>query len=419
MLVLALTLLGALVAYARMPAYLSHPNFYAEDGTFTLLALSHPLAMLRFRQNGWYTLGSSILYDLATLLNQALFHGRLTQLSVSVALVSYLFWGFIAAFPLWLFSRRAPLRWGLLLWLTTVLFPMPWAPAMFLGSLCNAKFAFGYLAALICFYGLLHSPTDRRQIPVALGTVFCALSCPYAYLFAFALIIRLGVRRISLLILLSSVPQALALREALRPMPGITEGLPTLSALAENLTARLFGFPFLYPIYSSLNLWLAVLFSVLITSFILWASPATLRKPVATLLAILCAEVLLFAYQRPQYVNVAQNFAWVGYNTQYFLPLNLTIFAIFTFVLFQHTRPAVRLGLVPITIITLSILLIFLLQDGLPNRATWFDATPTLERALSDACEARTPDQTSVLFRALPEPRRRVRVPTNLACLSK
>jgi hypothetical protein len=182
---LALFLIASFIAYKRYPTYLTTPNFYAEDGSVFAANIVHKgfWSALVTPFNGYFIFGIYLLEGTAFLANGLTGGGDLLNLPVSLAIVSYTFWGLLATFPLMLFWNDIKNKvWLFLVGILLALTPLPSFNYAILGTVGNYKFAFVYIAFLLLVKRLRVKQYTPWIHLLDAGLVICTLTNATVYL---------------------------------------------------------------------------------------------------------------------------------------------------------------------------------------------------------------------------------------------
>jgi hypothetical protein len=179
--------IASLVCALRNPSALWHPVLYAEDGTaYVTQVYSLGVWRAAFNAKDEYLVFGKVLFaGVAIQINQVLFGNDVTQLPVIIAVLSFLFFGFVLSLPLLLFAQQfSKGQLGCLL-LMGLLLPLNNTEYEVTGRILNIGFLMSYAAFVLIAYRT--SPQARSIgrwiLLVDVGIYLCASTNPVVNLF--------------------------------------------------------------------------------------------------------------------------------------------------------------------------------------------------------------------------------------------
>lgn len=113
-----------LIFFIRNPDPFINPVFYAEDGSSYVASILNRgfwFALFHARPD-YYVFGNVILTEVALIINYVIYPGSILHLPQNIALISYLFYGFVATLPILLFTDKIKISYLIALALITSFF---------------------------------------------------------------------------------------------------------------------------------------------------------------------------------------------------------------------------------------------------------------------------------------------------------
>jgi hypothetical protein len=311
----------AVLAYFRYPTYLQQPNFYAEDGSvFAANILNHGFLHALFTMfTGYLVVGIYLLEGVGFLINHLFLGGSTTTLPTALGITSYIFWGFLCTLPILLFWNTVKHRaWLVVLAVTLSLLPLPGSNYAILGTIGNYKFAFLFIAFLLCIKRA--QVLKNRAAIYAIDALFviCALTNASAYLLVPVIAlsylpkqkqsVRLCIRRVvrdrtflsfvGACILLVSQLIYIVLQGGISKMPGYLDQAYQWPKTVEVIIHRTILFPFDFVFMKHLNDIAVVLGAAILVYTLYHFAQRTERHTVSIGLYAILSSTILFVSQR-------------------------------------------------------------------------------------------------------------------------
>ncbi len=360
---LLVAMAAAVLFYYRFPNALSHPNFYAEDGTVLTKNLLHYgiwRAML-ITFNGYFISGMYLLAELGRGLNIILYGGQLADLPKAYALVSYGFLGFTAALPIILLRPYLKLAWRLLLALAIIYVPLTTYDYAIIGIIGNFKFLFVPIAFMLLLYRLKLPRQSRIIILIDLALLICGYTNVTVYLLLPSLLLADGLRPrqlkdlrgvlrrdnialwsalgLGLLLLIQLIVVKI---NGIPAIPGYLDYPFTAQPLLEIEVARSYLYPLVYWWYPSLTDTTAVSLLVCIAA-LMWRFGRREHRWIYGIgLLIIAAATSLFVLNRPGVTALFKHYMASGPD-QFFFGQNI-IFLILLALLFGDALRRLSIG---------------------------------------------------------------------------
>ncbi len=183
---LGLVALATAILIWRYPNNVTHPNFYAEDGSVFLQNILNKgwVAGSTTPFNGYSVIGIYILCALGWVINLVVGGMGLITLSTAFALAAIVFLATVICLPYILFSNTFGKLKILMVVLVSTLMPLPTSPQTVIGTIGNQKWTFLYLAFLFALYRVIHYKKIRlyRLIIIDIVLLICAYTNSAVYL---------------------------------------------------------------------------------------------------------------------------------------------------------------------------------------------------------------------------------------------
>ncbi len=276
-----------LIFFFRNPDPFINPVFYTEDGrdyVGRILSQGFWSALFHARPD-YFVFGNILLTEIALLVNNLFYSSGILYLPQTIAIVSYLFYAFVATLPILLFADRIKTSYLIALALISTFFPLHSSDFEVLGRISNVGYAFIYIAFLLIAYRLFCVSNFRLTIAVDLLILICASTNPVVYLIFPVIYIpylkRYFIDRVPLNHILKNYSFLSALVIGTIVLLQIGTIMTTGSGLnsmdvpfdfsnaIEMLIARSMLYPVIYSIYSRMNdLLVILLFAIIIIGFI-------------------------------------------------------------------------------------------------------------------------------------------------------
>ncbi|NTU72761.1 hypothetical protein HGB07_01130 [Candidatus Roizmanbacteria bacterium] len=176
---LLLVLMGSIFFYVRYQYAYNNANFFAEDGVvfFRNITIHGALDAMFTLFNGYLVTGQYVLTGIAIVLN-SIFGRGLETMPKAMAVVSYVFLGFISSLPFLLFRKKLgyllATMTAILLWVV----PLGGYDYTVIGTICNLKFSFFFIAALLIIYRNQKDLVDKKWqfIIIDLTLLLCVIT---------------------------------------------------------------------------------------------------------------------------------------------------------------------------------------------------------------------------------------------------
>ncbi len=335
--------LASLVLYWRFPNNFLYPNFYAEDGSiFTRNILEQGFwgaFMTTF--NGYYVWGLYLLEGLGFSLNAWWHQAQLVELPRSLAVVSYGFFGLVAALPMVLLRSYLRWWWRIIVSLGVVFVPLMGSDYAVLGTIGNLKFLFVPLAVMLLLYRLRLPRSARRIVLVDMLVGLCAYTNATVYLLLPILLLADGLRPRQLwhwrqtlrrgnMALWSALGLGVVLcyqlyivaTQGIPATPGYLDTPLQPAALIEVMVARSYLFPFTFWDYRALSDGVAVAGLGLLMGLIWrYGQRAHYGAYVLTFLSV-AGMTGLFVWTRPGVTGLFNHYSTAGPD-QFFYGQNM------------------------------------------------------------------------------------------------
>jgi len=281
--------IASYLVYLRFTLNFTSPNFYAEDGSIFInnLVNKGALGSLLTTFNGYFVWGIYILGKISLLIDRIIFSGQFIDIPKSIALTSYVFFGFIATLPIILFRKFLKPFTLFVIVILSIFVPLTGMDYAIIGTIGNTKFAFTYLAFLLLAYRHLVDEKTKGYFFADIGLLICAYTSATVYLMIpFALLRYLpkfdfrnikesvsGLFKnrsfISLcLLILLLLPQVIiVLTNGTPSLPGYLDSPFNFNRAIEIFVSRSYLYSILFPLNKHLNDVLAII--ILLAVFIM------------------------------------------------------------------------------------------------------------------------------------------------------
>jgi len=279
-----------LIFFFRNPDPFINPVFYTEDGrdyVGRILSQGFWSALFHARPD-YFVFGNILLTGIALVVNNLFYSDSILYLPQTIAIVSYLFYAFVATLPILLFADRIKTSYLIALALISTFFPLHSSDFEVLGRISNVGYAFIYIAFLLIAYRLFYG-INRLNIAVDLLILICASTNPVVYLIFPVIYLpylkqyfidRVPLNRIfKNRSFLSAVVLGTIVLLQIGTITTTGSGLNSMdvpfdfSNAIEMLIARSMLYPVIYSVYSRMNdLSVILLFTVIVIGFIRLAS---------------------------------------------------------------------------------------------------------------------------------------------------
>jgi hypothetical protein len=175
---------ASLIYFLRNPQAVFFPVLFAEDGSSYIGHI--------YSDGFWQTLpharpdylvfGNMILAGIAVLINQLLYGENILHISQIIAVLSYLFYGFIATLPVLIFWQKIDAIYLILLVAISAFLPLNGSEFEVFGRAANIGFAGVYLAFLLICWRNFSIGKSWRFFALDVGFYLCLSTNPITYL---------------------------------------------------------------------------------------------------------------------------------------------------------------------------------------------------------------------------------------------
>lgn len=267
---------------------LHNPVFVTEDGPWLHTLERYSWRVMFDIRSDYFVIGNVALLYLAKAILYFLFSNNLFRLPMSLAISSWLFYGFVAFLPAWLLRKHFSLQTRVLLVLLTCFIPIGMHPQLILGRISNVGYLFYVLAFWLSLYLKLEEPRGFNKFFAYAGFILCVLTNPISVALLVLLFLPFSLRssvhvmKHHFFLLISSGAIFCIIAWRIYNAGNLTGAHPheygTARTYVEFWVGRSLAFPFLANAYKHLTDWFCILFTFALLAITAYLPDVKLRK---------------------------------------------------------------------------------------------------------------------------------------------
>ncbi|MEE3508898.1 hypothetical protein QN399_22040 [Pseudomonas sp. 10C3] len=336
---LLLLVVGMVVLFLRNPDPLINPVMYAEDGTWSALALREGWwhALINSRDDYFVFINTLILFLSSKI--SLLFSGNpLALLPQAIAVTSFLFFSGVATLSFLTVRRVSSSALGVVAFFAVIFIPLGTSQNEIIGRALQVGFYMPLIAVLLLFW------RDRVTALYKIALIdFLLLLCAATNPFVFAVcFLYLSIEflkgfniRSLLLRSVSLVAPLTILLFFLLPRMGSAGGIQSgffIGSLVEVLIARSITYPFLFPWYGSISDATALIAFSLLVGFVVVSYFRSVNENARSFILLLSLTVIFYSVatvvMRPGLTLLLSNYK-TTFPDRYFMGINVLVVLLF------------------------------------------------------------------------------------------
>lgn len=278
---------GLLIIFGRTSYAITSPFLYAEDATWTSSIINNGFIYTCLHAKGSYlVIGNILMIKIALMINAFFFGKSIIHLATIIAIISYIFYDFLAFIGVYLLRNIINIKARIILFYGILLLPMGNTIFEMYGRVNNIGYGFFYIAFVIMLWFFFGEHAIWKKLINYFILVLCCVTNPVSYIILSIILVYDFIKNIiskSIEIILPIVIGGLSVWSliimSINKVSDIVQVSEKInrSSLVEFFF-RSWMYPFIWPLYNNFNDFKAIVLMLIFIGFCIFLIVITDNK---------------------------------------------------------------------------------------------------------------------------------------------